>query len=432
MKKGLQILMVGTADTKADELLFMRRCIEAEGAGVTIMDVGVLGTPSFTPEIGKHEVAAAAGTTLDAIIALGDENLAMTRMSEGARKLALERYRIGQVHGVLALGGTMGTDLALDVTAALPLGMPKIIVTTVAYSHLIPPERLAPDLMMILWAGGLYGLNSICRSILSQAAGAVVGACSTVVPVHRRRPRVAVSSLGKSCLSYMLRLTPALERRGYEAVVFHATGMGGRAMETLIEQGEFVAVFDFALAEVANHLHGSVVSAGASRLEAAGRRGLPQLVAPGASDMVDVQSWADLPARFAGRPYHAHNRLIGSTGTTADERRAIAREVAGKLNNARGPTAFLLPRRGIHAWDPEGQPMHDAPGHAAFVDEFRRHIRHPVEMHDVDLHINDDAFVDAALGIFDRWVEEGRIPRGKAGARSAQASSTTHLSTVAI
>ena len=175
---------------------------------------------------------------------------------------------------------------------------------------------------MILWAGGLYGLNSICRSILSQAAGAVLGACSTVVPPRGARPRVAVSSLGKSCLSYMVRLTPALERRGYEPVVFHCTGMGGRAMEALIEQGAFVAVFDFALAEVANHLHGSVVSAGASRLQAAGRRGLPQLVAPGASDMVDVQSWLALPASYAGRPYHAHNRLIGSTGTTSDERRA--------------------------------------------------------------------------------------------------------------
>jgi uncharacterized protein (UPF0261 family) len=411
VKQGLHILIVGTADTKADELLFMRRCIEAEGAGVSIMDVGVLGTPAFSPEIGKHEVAAAAGTTLEAIIALGDENLAMAKMAEGARKLTLARYRQGQVHGVLALGGTMGTDLALDVTAALPLGMPKMIVTTVAFSHLIPPERLAPDLMMILWAGGLYGLNSICRSILSQAAGAVVGACSTAVPVQRQRPRVAVSSLGKSCLSYMVRLTPALERRGYEPVVFHATGMGGRAMETLIEQGEFVAVFDFALAEVANHLHGSVVSAGASRLEAAGRCGLPQLVAPGASDMVDVQSWLPLPARFAHRPYHAHNRLIGSTSTTLEERRAIAREVAAKLNCASGPTAFLLPGRGIHAWDPEGQPMHDATGHAAYADEFRRHLRSPVELHDLDLHINDDAFVDAALSIFDRWVLEGRIPR---------------------
>ena len=413
MKPALEILILGTVDTKADELLFMKRCMEAEGAHVAVMDVGVLGAAAFAPEISNREVAAAAGTTLEAIAACGDENLAMTMMAEGARKLTLQRYRQGQLHGILALGGTMGTDLALDVTAALPLGIPKMIVSTVAFSHLIPAERLAPDLMMILWAGGLYGLNSICRSILSQAAGAVLGACKTVVPLQTQRPRVAVSSLGKSCLSYMVRLTPALEARGYEPVVFHCTGMGGRAMEALIERGEFVAVFDFALAEVANHLHGSVVSAGGSRLQAAGRCAVPQLVAPGASDMVDVQSWLALPARYADRPYHAHNRLLGSIITTAEERCAIAREIAAKLSSARGPTAFLLPQRGIHAWDRVGQPMHDPASHAAYVDEFRRSIRAPVELHDLDLHIEDDGFVDCALGIFDRWVGDGLIPRGQ-------------------
>src|SRR6187549_329130 len=192
MKDGLKILIVGTADTKADELLFMKACIEREGASAAIMDVGVLGTPSFDPEYTNAKVAAAAGTTLAAVAELGDENLAMTRMAEGAVALTLQLYRQGKVHGLLALGGTMGTDLALDVTAALPLGMPKMIVSTVAFSHLIPPERLAPDLMMILWAGGLHGLNSICRSILSQAAGAVLGACAAVVPMARKRPRVAV------------------------------------------------------------------------------------------------------------------------------------------------------------------------------------------------------------------------------------------------
>jgi len=412
MKAGRQILIVGTVDTKADELLFMKRCIESEGGEATLMDVGVLGAASFPVGISNREVAEAAGTTLERIAALGDENLAMAKMAEGAVRIAIDRYRRGQVHGLLALGGTMGTDLALDVTSALPLGMPKFIVSTVAYSHLIPPERLAPDLMMILWAGGLYGLNSICRSILSQAAGAVMGACSTVVPVQTHRPRVAISSLGKSCLSYMVRLTPALEARGYEPVVFHCTGMGGRAMEALIEQGEFVAVFDFAQAEVSNHLHGSVVSAGASRLEAAGRRGIPQLVAPGASDMIDVQSWKPLDAAYADRTYHAHNRLIGSVITTADERRAIAREIAAKLSRATGPVAFFLPRRGIHAWDHEGQPMHDPRVHAQYVEEFRRYLRASVELHDLDLHINDDAFVDAALEVFDRWVAEGRIPVG--------------------
>lgn len=411
MRRDLKILVVGTADTKADEMLFIRQCLEQEGAQATIMDVGVLGTPPFPVEITNNDVAQAAGLTLQQVAGLGDENLAMTRMAEGAVTLALQRYREGEVHGILALGGTMGTDLALDVTAAMPVGMPKFIVTTVAYSHLLPPERLAPDLMMILWAGGLYGLNSICRSILSQAAGAVLGACSTVVVPRAERPRVAIASLGKSCLSYMVRLTPELERRGYEPVVFHCTGMGGRAMEAMVEAGMFCAVFDFALDEVGNELYGSVVSAGPSRLEAAGRRGIPQLVAPGASDMVDVQSWRPLPAEYADRPYHAHNRLIGSIITTPQERRAIAREVARKLSLATGPTAFLLPQHGIHAWDREGADLHDPVAHAAYMDEFRNTIKAPVEFHDLPVHINDDAFVDAALAIFDRWIEQGKVPK---------------------
>ncbi|MBV8909376.1 MAG: Tm-1-like ATP-binding domain-containing protein [Gammaproteobacteria bacterium] len=410
MGADLKILIVGTADTKADELQFLRRCIERQGAGAAIMDVGVLGTPPFAPEYPNTRVAQAAGTSLEAIAALGDENEAMRKMAQGAASLLRSLHRAAEVQGMLAIGGTMGTDLALDLAAALPLGVPKLIVSTVAYSHLVPAERLAPDLMMILWAGGLYGLNGVCRSILSQAAGAVVGACRGVEPAESKRPRVAISSLGKSCLSYMAPLDAQLRQRGFEPVVFHATGMGGRAMESLIDQGAFVAVFDFALQELANLFAGSVVNAGPHRLEAAGRRGIQQLVAPGASDMVDLQAWAPVPARYEGRAYHAHNRLLGSTVSSAEERRALARFIAAKLNRATGPTAFLLPREGIHAWDRPGESLHDPEGQAAFMDEFRRSLKPPVQLFDIDAHINDPRFVSEALAIFDRWIAESLIP----------------------
>lgn len=409
MDAEVRVLIIGTADTKADELQFLKRCVERAGARAAVMDVGVLGRPSFVPEYPAAQVAAAAGTTLEAIAALGDENEAMQKMAAGAAQLTQSLYQAREVQGILALGGTMGTDLALEVTASLPLGVPKLIVSTVAFSHLIPPQRLAPDLMMTLWSGGLYGLNSVCQSILSQAAGAVVGACRTVLTPQGKRPRIAISSLGKSCLRYMAELNPALEKRGFEPVVFHTTGMGGRAMESLIGQGAFVAVFDFSLQELANLMAGSVVNAGADRLEAAGRCAIPQLVAPGAADMIDVQAWVPLAARYEGRPYHAHNRLLGSTVSSAEERRELARLIAAKLNAAKGPTAFLLPSRGIQAWDLPGEALHDAEGHAAFVDELRRSIKPPVTLFDLDLHINDSAFVAAALGIFDRWVAEGLI-----------------------
>ncbi|RYY82459.1 MAG: UPF0261 family protein, partial [Comamonadaceae bacterium] len=336
MTQAPGILLVGTVDTKADELLYMKACIEAGGGRTVVMDVSVLGAPAFPPEVTKEQVAQGAGTTIAAIAALGDENAAMTKMAEGAVRIALDLHAQGRVQGVLALGGTMGTDLALDVTAALPLGFPKFVVSTVAFSHLIPPERLAPDLMMILWAGGLYGLNGICRSILGQAAGAILGACRTVEQPSTERPVVAITSLGKSCLSYMVALKPELEQRGYEVAVFHCTGMGGRAVESLAAQGRFVAVLDLCMQEVGNETHGSIVTSGADRLEAAGRRGIPQIVAPGGLDMIDMQSWRPMPAAYADRPYHAHNRLIASVLMNPDERRAAARAVTGKLAKATG------------------------------------------------------------------------------------------------
>jgi len=411
-----RILVVGTCDTKADELQFIRRCIEAQGASVSMMDVGVLGTPPFVPEWPNHEVAAAGGRTLEAIAALGDENAAMAAMAEGAAALALRLVRGGRVQGVLALGGTMGTDLALDVAAALPIGCPKLLLSTVAFSHLIPPERIAPDLTMVLWAGGLHGLNPICRASLSQAAGAIVGACRSVQAPTSEAPRVAISSLGSSCLSYMGRLKPALEARGYDVAVFHCTGMGGRAIESLAAQRRVAAVLDLCLQEVGNEVHGSVVTSGPSRLQTAGAQGIPQIVAPGALDMIDMQTWKPVPAAYAGRPYHAHNRLIASVSMTPEEREKAARVVGEKLARAKGPVAFLLPQGGIQGWDREGEPLHDPKGLQALQDALRKDVRPPVELIEVEGHINDAVFSDAVLAVFDRWVVEGHILPGRSSA----------------
>jgi uncharacterized protein (UPF0261 family) len=407
-----RILVVGTADTKAAELGYLVERVAAAGGVASTMDVGVLGTPPFEPGVRNAEVAAAAGTTLAELAALGDENAAMARMAEGAAAIVRREHVAGRLDGVLALGGTMGTDLALDVCAVLPLGVPKVVVSTVSFSHLLPPERLAPDLTMIGWPGGLYGLNAQCRAALSQAAGAVVGACLAVEPPAGARPTVAISSLGTSCLSYVRTLVPALEARGYEVAVFHCTGMGGRAMEALAARGAFVAVLDLCLQELGNALAGSVVTAGDDRLTGAGRAGVPQIVAPGATDMIDLPAWRPLPPGYAGRPYHAHNRLIGSVGASPDERRRVARAIGERLAAATGPVAFVLPRRGIQQWDREGEALHDPAGLGAFIDAAREAVRPPVECIELDAHVNDPAFCEAVLGVFDRWVAAGWIGRG--------------------
>jgi len=407
------ILLVGTADTKSDELAFLRERVQAMGARVLLMDVGVLAAGSVPVDIGHDDVAAAAGSSLQRVLESGDENTAMTLMAAGAATVARRLHDEGRMHGLLVLGGTMGTDLALDVAAALPIGVPKVVLSTVAYSHLIPPERITPDLMMVLWAGGLYGLNSLCRSALAQAAGAVVGAARSAMPPRDGRPVVGMTSLGKSCLAYMVRLKPALESRGYEVAVFHTTGMGGRAFEALAAAGRFCAVMDFSLQELANQAGGSVVTAGADRLTGAGRSGTPQIVAPGAVDMIDFPAWQPVPASLEGRPVHVHNRLIASASSAPPLRRAIAGEIGARLAQASSPTCLLLPLRGIEQWDRPGEALHDPEGLQAFVGAMRAALAPGTRCIELDAHINDAAFSDAALRVFDEWVAQGLVKSGR-------------------
>jgi uncharacterized protein (UPF0261 family) len=412
-ERAPRVLVVGTVDTKSDEIAFLCEQVRAAGGQALVMDVGVLGSGRITPDVGNTEVAAAAGCTLQQVIDSGDENSAMQRMATGASALAARMHAQGCIDGLLVLGGTMGTDLALDVASALPLGVPKVVLSTVSFSPLLPPERLPPDLMMVLWAGGLYGLNSLCRSALAQAAGAAVGGCRVAHAPRFERPVIGMTSLGSSALKYMVHLKPALEQRGYELAVFHTTGMGGRAFEALASQGRFSCVMDFSLQELVNHLGGSIVSAGANRLLGAGRAGVPQIVAPGATDMVDYPAWGEMPARFAGRPAHAHNRLIASVTIDPPMRRAVAREVMQRLRVATGPTALLLPLAGIEEWDRPGQPLNDPEGLGAFMDEMQALPCGPVEVRPLDTHINDAAFAQSALEVLDAWVRSGHVAPGR-------------------
>ena len=414
MSASPTILLLGTVDTKSDEIAFLRQCIEQAGGRSLVMDVGVLGRGDLTPDIANIEVAAAAGVTLQQAAASGDENTSMTVMAQGASLLATQLHAQGRIAGLLALGGTMGTDLSLDVANALPLGFPKVLVSTISYSHLLPPERIPADLIMVLWVGGLYGLNSLCRSALSQAAGAVTGACRSVLAPRFARPMIGMTSLGSSVLTYMKTLKPELEKRGYELAVFHTTGMGGRAFEALSGQGRFVAVMDFCLQELVNHLGGSCVTAGPGRLLGAGRAGVPQIVAPGATDMLDYPAWAEPPARFAGRAGHTHNRLIASVCIDPAMRRVVARAIADRLGQATGPTVLLVPTQGVEGWDRPGQPLHDPEGLTVLVDEMRGTVHPNTRLVELDAHINDPSFAQAALEVFDGWVAEGRIPRAAA------------------
>lgn len=403
------ILLVGTYDTKDDELNYLAEKIQSQGGQVLSMDVSVLGDPSKPTDISKHDVAKAGGHSIQEAIDSGDENTAMQILAKGGAILAARLQAEGKIDGALVLGGTMGTDLALDICSALPVGVPKYVVSTVSFSPLIPPERLPADIQMILWAGGLYGLNSVCKASLSQAAGAVLGAAKAVENPSRDKPLIGMTSFGKTVLKYMVALKPALEERGFEVAVFHATGMGGRAFESLAAEGRFAAVMDFAPQEVGNHLMGSSVSAGADRMTAAGLFGTPQIVSIGCYDLVDFVGWQDTPAKLVGQETHAHNRLLSSVMMTADQRRDMARAICTKLALAKGPTTLILPTLGGNEWDRPGGPLSDPEGLAAFVQEVRAHCPDNATLIELDAHINDPLFADSALQVIDDWIASGQV-----------------------
>lgn len=403
------ILVIGTYDTKDDELGFLADVIRAQGGQVVTMDVSVLGDPSSPTTYSKHDVASEGGSSIEAAIASGNENHAMQIMAKGAALLTARLFAEGKFDGMIVLGGTMGTDLALDVCSALPLGVPKYIVSTVSFSPLIPAERLAADTQMILWAGGLYGLNSVCKASLSQAAGAVLGAARAVQMPDPDKPLIGMMSLGTSALKYVIPLKPALEARGYEVAVFHATGMGGRAFESLAGQGAFACVFDFCTQELGNHIHGSNISAGADRLTNAGMHGTPQIVAPGCYDLLDVVGWQPLPDKWADHMKHEHNRLLTSIVLNEGERKLVAQAHSKQLSKATGPVALLLPELGLGEWDRKGADLHNQAGLDAFLQELEDTLQSNVDAHRIECHINDAAFAEKALEIFDGWRASGLV-----------------------
>lgn len=407
------ILVVGTYDTKNDELEYMVERVQSLGGGTLSMDISVLGDPDKPTDYSKHDVAEAGGSSIQAAIDSGDENHAMQIMAKGASTLARKLFEDGKFDGVVILGGTMGTDAALDICQALPLGVPKYVVSTVSFSPLIEPQRLSADIQMILWAGGLYGLNSVCKSSLSQAAGAVLGAARAVERPTNDRPMVGMTSLGSSCLKYMKKLKPELEKRGFEVAIFHATGMGGMAYESIAREGGFACVMDFALPELGNLLAGSVINGGDDRMMNAGAAGIPQIVAPGCLDLIDFAGWQDIPAQYQDRPFHAHNRLIKSSGLNAEERRETAREMAKRLKSSDTPAHVILTNGGIEEWDREGQEAHDPEAFAEFCDEMRKQMTDPILFTELDCHINDQAFVDTVLEIFDGWIADGTVKAGR-------------------
>jgi uncharacterized protein (UPF0261 family) len=329
-------------------------------------------------------------------------------MAEGLIAILKDLYSKDNLDGIFALGGTMGTSLALQVLRNFPVGVPKLILSSVAFSSLIPADAMAGDLMMMQWVAGLKGINSINIPVLDSAAGAIIGAAEHFDKKKinaKKRPIVGITSHGAVPSKFLAWLQPALRDRGYEVAVFHAVG-GGRSLERFIEEGAVDAVLDLMLAEVANEVAGGMTSAGKHRLEAAGKMGIPQIVAP----TVDSIMWATgepVPEKFKNRPMREHNRLISNIPTSLEEKVAAAEFIARKLNKAKGPTAVIIPMKKTRRTGSDSHAGFDDPeGREALRRVLKIKLKPEIRIMEVDTHINDPAFTDRLLQLFDEMMEK--------------------------
>ena len=389
-----RVFLIATLDTKGPEADFVRRALVARGVAVTLIDAGCQGEPAVAPEVSRERVFEAAGTTLAAQRARGDRGGAVTAAAAGVARLVAEAHARGEVAGVLALGGSAGTTIGTAAMRALPIGVPKVMVSTLA-SGQVRPYVADKDILMLNSVVDILGLNRISRAVLGNAARAMAGLVlfGDEEPADER-PLVTVTMFGVTtpCVA---RAREVLEAAGFEVLVFHATGTGGQAMESLIRDGLVAGVLDITTTELADELDGGVHSAGPDRLDAAAERGVPQVVSVGALDMVNFQALETVPARFAGRQLHRHNANVTLMRTTADENAALGATLAHKLARARGPAEIWLPLRGVSALDAPGGSFDDPAARHALFDAIREHAgATPVVA--LDHHINDPEFAEAA------------------------------------
>lgn len=394
------ILLIGTLDTKGEELAYVRDRIAERGHDTFIVDVGILGDPPFAPDVSANEIARAGGASLASLRERRDRGDAVATMIEGLRRLVPALHRAGRFHAVLGLGGGGGTALATAAMRELPVGLPKLMVSTMASGDTSSWVG-ETDITMMYSVVDIAGLNALSRRILANAAGAICGMAEQEVPEARDRPMIAATMFGVTtpCVDAVRRRVDAA---GYEVIVFHATGSGGRAMERLIDSGWFAGVADVTTTEWCDEVVGGVLSAGPDRLSAAGRAGIPQIVSVGATDMVNFGSLESVPERFRNRTLYRHNPSVTLMRTTAEECAEIGRRIAEKLNAATGPTVLMLPLRGVSMIDAEGQPFNDPDADRALFDALRTNVGPEVEVVEVDAHINDETF---AAALADRLLQ---------------------------
>jgi uncharacterized protein (UPF0261 family) len=396
----MPVLLIGTLDTKGGEVAFVRDLLASAGLAVLVADAGVLGAPAFPADVPRERLFAAAAADVVEMQRLRDRGRAIEAAARGAARMAQELHAAGQVDGVLGLGGSAGTTIATAAMRALPFGVPKLMVSTLA-SGQVRPYVGVRDILMLHSVVDISGLNRISRTVLTNAAAAMIG----MVRQQGSGVRGQGSGEDKPLLTATMFgvTTPCVEaaravveQAGYEVLVFHATGSGGLTMESFITDGLIAGVLDLTTTELADELVGGILSAGRDRLTAAGLKGVPQIISLGALDMVNFGPPETVPEKFRGRRFYQHNPTVTLMRTTPEENDALGKEIAHKVSAARGPAAVLAPLRGVSAIDAEDQPFWWPEADAALFQSLRNWISPHVRLVELDLHINDPAFARAA------------------------------------
>jgi len=399
------IVVLGTLDTKGKEAQYLRELIEELGDRALVVDTGVVGMPTTNADITREEIAEAGGTPLAELLKNPTREMAAPVMADGATKIVTQLAVEGKVHGILAMGGTQGTTLSTKVMRALPYGFPKVMVSTMASGNVAPWVDIK-DITMMFSVSDILGLNPLTRKILANAAGAVCGMANVDISLETGdKPLVAVTTVGITTRGAM-RAVEVLEEAGYETIVFHAIGPGGRAMEQMMKDGIIGAVLDYSTIEVSNEMYDALLAGGPERLTTAGKLGLPQVICPGAIEVLVFNEPETIPVKYQGRTLIRHSPQISDVRLNKEEMAEVGKEVARRLQHTTDEAFFIIPTAGYDSYAVEGQGFCDPEADAAFVAELKVNLPKNFRILERDTHIEDPAFATEAAELLISLIEK--------------------------
>jgi uncharacterized protein (UPF0261 family) len=398
-----KIVIVGTLDTKGEEHLFLKQRIEEKGLVAIVIDTGVIGPPYFVPDVSREQVSKAAGYEIEELAKKQERKFAIDMMALGASRIVRRLYEEGNLEGIISIGGGQGTYISSTAMKELPFGIPKVMVSTTVSGDMSGYVGYK-DITLMHSIADILGLNFFNRRFFSQAASAICGMVNEdSSKVEGGKPLIGMTMFGMTtpCVMKIKRLFESRNKK-YDIIVFHARGSGGRAMEELIREGVIKGVMDVTTTELADELVGGVRSAGPNRLEAAGEIGIPQLIGPGALDMVNFGPMESVPKVFGGRKFYVHTPMVTVMRTSPDENRRLGEIMAEKLNRAKGKLVVIIPQKGFSGLDELGKPFYDADCSLSFARSLKKNLDQEIKVIELDCHINDDSY---AVEVVNRFLE---------------------------